>query len=90
MMDKNDEKKVKNIVQEQLRYKYIERIGDTPTEAFNLVNRKFVTANGSIAGRPTGSVATVGQFYYASDIPSPAWYTGSQWIDGVGSVIALS
>lgn len=64
------------------------KIGDTPTDALSLVPRKFVTANGLLANRPIGSVATVGQFYLPTDTNVPMWYTTGGWRNSVGSVVA--
>lgn len=64
------------------------KITDTPTEAFSLVNRKFVTANGVVASRPKSSVAVVGQTYFATDTGIPMTYSAGGWRNGVGSVVA--
>lgn len=61
---------------------------DTPGDAYNPVNRHYVTANGSVAGRPVSSVAVVGQFYLSTDIGIPMWYTTGGWRNGVGSIVA--
>ena len=64
------------------------KLTDTPTDALAMVNRKYVTNNGSVAGRPNSSVAVVGQFYLATDVSVPMWYTGGGWRNGVGSIVA--
>jgi len=64
------------------------KLGDTPTDDLQLTPRKYTNANGSIASRPIGSVASRGQFYLATDIPTPMWRMETNWINGVGSVIA--
>ena len=64
------------------------KVTDTPTDKNSVVPRGYVTANGSIAGRPTSSVAVVGQFYLGTDNNIPAWYTTAGWRNGVGSIIA--
>ncbi len=61
---------------------------DTPTDANAVVPRRYVTMNGSVAGRPTSSVATVGQFYLDTQSNRPMWYTQAGWVNGIGSVIA--
>ncbi len=61
---------------------------DTPTDSLEVVNRRFVTANGSVAGKPTSSVAVYGQFYLNSDTNIPMWYTPQGWRNGVGSIVA--
>lgn len=66
------------------------KLTDTPTDAFAPVNRKFVTLNGTVAGRPKSSVATVGQPYFATDTNIPMTYSAGGWRNGVGSVVALN
>lgn len=66
------------------------KITDTPTDALSMVNRKYVTMNGTVANRPSASVATVGTRYFATDTGIPMTYTGSNWVNGVGSVVASS
>lgn len=63
------------------------KITDTPTESLSVVNRRYVTLNGVVADRPTSSVATIGQHYFATDTNIPMVYDGTDWRDGVGSVV---
>ena len=63
--------------------------GDTPTDDLQLTPRKYVNMNGSVAGRPIGSVVTVGQKYFASDTNIPMFFTvQGTWVNGVGSIVA--
>lgn len=64
------------------------KITDTPTDALDVVNRRFVTSNGTVANRPASSVATVGQHYFATDTNIPMVFNGINWRNGVGSVVA--
>ena len=64
------------------------RITDTPTDAFAVVNRKFVTLNGAIASRPKSSVAVIGQHYFATDTSILTIYGGTGWVNSVGSIVA--
>lgn len=64
------------------------KLTDTPTDALSVVNRKYVNLNGVVASRPTSSVATVGQNYFATDTNIPMTYNGTNWVNGVGSVVA--
>ena len=63
---------------------------DAPTDALQMVNRKYVTLNGTVANRPKSSVATIGQPYYATDTGIPMTYSSSGWRNGVGSIVALN
>lgn len=63
--------------------------GDTPTDDLQLTPRKYINMNGSVAGRPIGSVVQIGQKFFASDTNIPMWFTAQKtWVNGVGSVIA--
>lgn len=64
------------------------KLTDTPTDNLQVVNRKYVTLNGTVANRPTSSVATVGQPYFATNTNIPMTYNGTNWVNGVGSVVA--
>lgn len=61
------------------------KLTDTPTDALAVVNRKFVTLNGSTGNRPSNPV--VGQFYLDSSLGKPIWWKGSNWIDATGSTV---
>lgn len=64
------------------------KITDTPTDNLSVVNRKYVTLNGTVANRPVGSVATTGQSYFATDTKIPMTFDGTAWRNGAGSVVA--
>lgn len=84
-----DEKEVKKLIQQELKTSFVQkRVGDTPTDALQLVNRKYVTLNGTVANRPASLMAIIGQQYYATDINIPLFYDGTKWRNGIGSIIA--
>jgi hypothetical protein len=64
------------------------KLTDTPTDSLAVVNRKYVTNNGTVASRPTSSVAVVGQPYFATDTNIPMTYSATGWRNGVGSIVA--
>lgn len=70
------------------------KVTDTPIDALSVVNRRYTNLSGTLSSRPTSSVATMGQSYFATDINSgtPIRYNGnsSVWTNGVGSVVAGS
>ena len=53
----------------------LRKIADTPTDNLSVVPRKYVTMNGTVANRPSSSVAVVGQPYFATDTSIPMTYT---------------
>lgn len=67
---------------------YQKKVGDSPTDNLQLVPRKYVNLNGTLANRPASVLAQIGQQYYATDINIPLFYDGSRWRNGVGSVVA--
>lgn len=61
------------------------KLTDTPTDALQAVNRKYITNNGTV--RPTSSV--VGQPFLDTSLASgrgkPLWWNGTGWIDATGT-----
>lgn len=78
-------------VQEYLRSNGFtgKKITDTPTDALSVVNRNYVNMSGTVANRPTSSVATIGQRYFATNTNIPMTFNGTNWVNGSGSVVAL-
>ena len=66
------------------------KLTDTPTDSLQVVNRRYVTLNGTVGSRPASSVATVGQPYYATDTGIPMTYSSQGWRNGSGSIVALN
>lgn len=67
----------------------VRKLGDTPTDAYQLTPVKYVNMNGSVIGRPASVAATVGQFYFNTQTNIPMWFTtNNNWVNSVGSVIA--
>lgn len=83
---------IKEVVRQELQSGLFtaRKLGDTPTDALSLTPRKYVNMNGTVATRPTSSVATVGQRYFATDTNIPMTWNGTQWVNGVGSVVAIN
>lgn len=60
------------------------KVTDTPTDALSVVNRKFVTLNGST--RPT---PVQGQFFFDTSLGSngkPIWYGPNGWVLADGTL----
>ena len=85
------DERIKIVVPEMLKTSTFtdEKLTDTPTDNLSVVNRKYVTNNGSVAGRPISSVAVLGQFFLATDTNIPMWYSPAGWRNGVGSIVAI-
>lgn len=60
------------------------KVTDTPTDALSMVNRKYVTMNGTSSLRPTSSV--VGQSYFDTTLGRPIWWDGTRFVDATGSL----
>jgi hypothetical protein len=59
------------------------KLGDTPTDAFSLVNRKYVTLNGTTF--PASPVT--GQMFFSSVTSRPNWYNGTNWVNSTASIV---
>lgn len=66
------------------------KLTDMPNDSLQVVPRKFVTLNGTVANRPSSSVAVVGQPYFATNTKIPMTYDTTGWVNGVGSIVALN
>lgn len=95
-MDTELEKEIKIMIKEEVEKilrgsAFTDRkLTDTPTDNLSVVNRRYVTLNGTVANRPKSSVATVGQPYYATDTFIPMTYSTEGWRNGAGSIVALN
>lgn len=91
-LDKMIDDRIKALMPQYLQQQAFtqRKLTDTPTDALQVVPRKFVTNNGTVANRPVSSVATVGQPYLATDTGIPMTYTSAGWVNGVGSIVALN
>lgn len=88
-MNDADKKEVQKITREALKGSFSDRrIGDTPTDAFQLTPRKYVNMNGTISSRPASVLAIIGQQYFATDLNKPIFYDGTKWRDATSSVVA--
>jgi len=93
-MDTELEKKIKELIRKEVPEilkgsAFTDRkITDTPTDNLSVVNRKYTNLNGTVANRPTSSVATVGQRYFATDLNIPIVFNTTGWYNGVGSIVA--
>ena len=93
-MDEKQKKQVEEIVTDAIkRYDrtsgFIDRkTTDTPTDAFSLVNRRFVTLSSNVGARPISSVAIIGQHFFNITTNTPMVFDGNDWRNGVGSIVA--
>ena len=54
------------------------KLTDMPTDALQVVSRKYVTQNGTTANRPTSSV--LGTQYFDTTLGFPVYWSGSTWV----------
>ena len=94
ILDEENKKQVEKIALEVVQ-KYNksasftdQKLGDTPTDAFSLVNRRFVTLSSNLGARPISSVVVVGQRYFDTTNNTPIWFTAGGWRNSSGSVVA--
>lgn len=90
MEDSNLKEQVLGIVSEYMKSGAFtdRKLTDVPTDALSVVNRKYVTLNGTFANRPHGAVA--GQRYFATDLATnglPTWYNSTKWVSATGSIL---
>lgn len=90
-VDQKTEKTIVQTVQEYLKNSaFVDRkLTDTPTDSLSVVNRRYVTLNGTTANRPLSSV--IGQSYFDTSLAAgrgkPVWYGPSGWVDATGTLV---
>lgn len=86
MLLPEDKKEVQKMIDSSSKGEFDKRIGDTPTDDLQLVNRRYVNSYGTTANRPTNR--TPAQKYFDTTIGRPVYFNpnSSVWTDGAGSV----
>ncbi len=91
-MDENEKKEIQRMIDLAVNKAVgfnTRKLGDTPTDAYQLTPLKYVTMNGSVASRPASVAATVGEFYLNTQNNIPMWFTNNNnWVNATGSVVA--
>lgn len=59
------------------------KLTDTPSDALQVVNRKYVNLNGATGSRPVSSI--LGQFYFDTSLGYPIWWSGTTWVKSDGT-----
>ncbi len=91
-LEKTIDKRIKEVVPRYLKQGAFtaRKLTDNPKDALEVVNRRYLTLNGTVSNRPVSSIATVGQPYFATDTRIPMTYSAGGWVNGVGSIVALN
>jgi len=85
-MDDLEQKVIKIIEKYQKGASFTaDKFTDTPTDAFQVVPRKYVTRNFTTALRPTTSI--LGESYFDTTVTKPVWWNGTNYQDAAGNVI---
>lgn len=79
-IDQKVDERIVKVVQQYLKSSGFtdRKLTDTPTDALSVVNRKFVTQNGTTARRPTSSL--LGLQYFDTTLGYPVYWNGSTWV----------
>lgn len=91
MEDSNLKEQVLEIISEYMKSGAFtdRKLTDVPTDALSVVNRKYVTRNGTFATRPPNAIK--GQFFFATDLATnglPSWYnSNNKWVSATGSIL---
>lgn len=84
-MDKQDEQKIKEIIIKIINDINQKKTGDTPLEAFDLVNRAYLQLHGTKAQRPTAGL--VGKMFFNTDSAIINSDDGTNWRDAAGNIV---
>lgn len=61
------------------------KVTDLPKDSLSVVNRKYVTLNGTSSQRPSSSV--LGQYYFDTTLGQPVWWDGTTFVDANGTPV---
>ncbi len=85
--------KIVEIVDERIKQQVqfgmftVRKLADTPSDDLQIVNRRYVTLNGTV--RPTSSV--LGQQFFDTTLASgrgaPIYWNGTGWVDATGTYV---
>lgn len=86
-MDENLKQQVTEIIKTYLAQGAFtdRKLTDLPTDALQVVPRKYVTRSYPTISRPMTSI--LGEFYYDTTVHKPAWWSGTSYKDAAGNVI---
>lgn len=84
------DERVKKIVPEYLKTQAFtaRKLTDTPTDRYQVTPMGYVNLSSNLGARPIASVASTGQFFFNTTSNQPMWFDGTNWRNGVASVIA--
>lgn len=91
MIDSTLKKEIKDVVAAEVREllksgTFTDRkLADTPTDALSVVNRRYITLNGTTANRPTSPVT--GQRFFDTTLGYPIFWNGSNWVNSSGTTV---
>lgn len=90
VVDENMKKEIIKVVKGYLKSAAFtdRKLTDNPTDALQVVNRRYTNLNGTLANRPASVAAVVGQHYFATDTNIPMTFDGTAWRNGSGSIVA--
>lgn len=78
-----NEKDITEIIKRVLSDVSVKKVNDTPKEAFDVVNKKYLQQSGTTSARPT--YGQVGRMYFNTTTNKPNWDTGSGWVNADGT-----
>lgn len=62
------------------------KTGDSPLEAFDLVNMRYLQQHGARSTRPSSNLK-VGQMFFNTSSAVANWWDGVNWRDGAGNIV---
>ena len=84
--DKLNEKILAVVKQYMQSSAFVDRkVTDSPTDALQVIPRKYATRSFTTALRPTTSI--LGESYFDTTVRKPAWWNGTNYQDAAGNVI---
>ena len=90
MLEPQDKKEIEKMIDFATRRTYNKRVGDTPSDALQLIPKKFANLAVLTANRPASVVGTLTRFFFNTTDGLPWWYNpnSSVWVTATGSTVA--
>lgn len=79
------DKRIREVVPKMLQSSAFpqRKLTDTPSDDLQVVNRRYVTLNGTTIGRPNSPVN--GQSFFDTTLGFPIWYYNGAWVNSSGT-----
>jgi hypothetical protein len=90
MLDPQDKKEIERMIDLATRRSYSKRVGDTPSDALQLIPKKYLEYADVTANRPASVIGLLSRQFFNTTTGIPNFWnpSSSVWVSATGSVVA--